>query len=190
MVSLAAGGEPAALKDPDALAAQEGDEVAFARLIRRYEGFLNSRLLMFTSDRTVLQDLCQETYLELCRSLPAYRHQGPFYRWLGQIAARVGYRHWLRLAKEIRIETTCRMLPLQDSLDASALRRREDALYVNDLLACLDHCDRSLLEMRYIHGLSATEIAQGMGWNTSRVRVRLHRAIRKLRIIHGICLKS
>lgn len=181
MATLVAGGEPADHDGADALAAQVGDRDAFVRLVRRHEQVLAAHLLRFTHNETVLQDLREETYLEAYRSLSTYKHQGPFFKWLRQIASRVGYRYWARQAKEAQAKTA--YLELQRyCASAQSTRHAQDAIEcVAELLACLDRCDRTLLEMKYVQGLKATEIAQSTGWSAGRVRVRLHRTLKKLR---------
>lgn len=164
--------------DLDVSAAQAGDADALVRLVARYEPSLSTHLHRFTNNDVILQDLRQETYLELCRSLASYRHEGPFARWLRQIASRVGYRYWAGQAKEVRAKTA--YLELCRTACSEAQRGvRSDS--VDDLLAHLGRYDRSLLEMKYIQGLTAIEIAERLGWNAGRVRVRLHRACRRLR---------
>jgi RNA polymerase sigma-70 factor (ECF subfamily) len=164
----------------DASAAQKGDEEAFARLVRRHRRSLISHLRRFTGNETEIQDLVQETYLEVYRSLPTYRRLGPFSCWLRRIASRVGYRHWSGQARQVRARAA--FLELQRC--AAPPTPFDDTEYVRMLLDGFGRRDGLLLELRYVQGLSPTEIARKMGWKAERVRVRLHRAVKKLRMAH------
>ena len=61
-----------------------------------------------------------------------------------------------------------------------------DFTRMNEVLSVLGQSDRALLEMRYIQGLKAEEIAQSLGWKVSRVRVRLHRARKRIHSMHSV----
>jgi RNA polymerase sigma-70 factor, ECF subfamily len=169
----------------DIVAAQAGDAGAFARLISRHERVLNIHLARFTRDLTVLDDLRQETYLEAFISLSGYRHHAAFSGWLRRIASRAGYRHWARLIKENRIKVAWVELRRNGASATSEPFDREEFQLLEDILARLDSSDRLLMEMRFIKGLRATEIAQQLGWKESRVRVRLHRVLKGLRSAQG-----
>jgi RNA polymerase sigma-70 factor, ECF subfamily len=181
MVPLATSGSP---DISDALAAQSGDKEAFVRLIRRQERSLALHLRQFTNNEAVLQDLRQETYLEAYRSLSTYKHRGSFASWLRQIASRVGYRYWKGRAKEAQAGAAYRELRQYCASSQATRRTQEDIDHVRELLACLGRCDSTLLELKYVKGLMASEIAGSLGWSVGRVRVRLHRAIKRLRSSH------
>lgn len=170
---------------PDVLAAQAGDDEAFARLTRRHEYGLLGRLRRFTLDEAMLQDLRQETFLEAYKSISTYRGEGPFAHWLRCIATRVGYRYWAGQAKEVRAKNAYLELRRYCVPAISTGSAQDDAESVRELLARLSEGDRTLLIMRYALGHRATEIAEDLGWDPSRVRVRLHRAVKKLRSIYG-----
>lgn len=166
---------------PDALAAQTGDKNAFTRLIRRHESSLTRHLSRFTNNDAVLEDLRQETYLEAYRSLSTFRNQGPFPRWLRRIATRVGYRHWAKRAREAQAKMAFLELWRNDSPSSAEAAGQENVEQTEVLFACLNRHDRALMEMRYIQELTTREIAECLGWDAARVRVRLHRALGKIR---------
>jgi len=166
---------------PDVLAAQTGDKNAFTRLIRRHEASLTRHLLRFTNNDAALQDLRQETYLEAYRSLSTYKSQGPFPRWLRRIATRVGYRHWAKRAREAQAKTAFLELWHKDAPNPPETAGQESVEQTEALFACLNRHDRALMEMRYVQELSTQEIAESLGWDAARVRVRLHRALGKIR---------
>jgi RNA polymerase sigma-70 factor, ECF subfamily len=174
----------------DILAAQAGDEKAFVRLMGRYEALLAGQLLRFTHNKTILQDLSQETCLEAYKSLPAYRHYGAFSGWLRQIATRVGYRYWVREAKETQARNVYLETRRYDADDLWTLHQPDCLDCVEVFLSSLDSHDRDLMEMKYFQGLKATEIARKLGWSDARVRVRLHRLLKKLRHVHGTACES
>jgi len=176
-------GETARAADLDSdgvCAAQSGDREALAALLHRHERGLLRHLRRFTSNPVSLQDLRQETYLEACRSLGTYQQRGPFAAWLRQIATRVGYRFWANRTREWQARTAFIQLTAPQPFPWNPCDddTREKIL---QLVVMLKPCDRTLVELRYLHGLTTVEIARRLGWNVSRVRVRLHRALNAMR---------
>ena len=169
----------------DTLAAQAGDDDAFARLVQRHEQSLDKHLYRFTNNQTDLQDLRQETYIEVFRSIATYRHQGPFSCWLRRIASRVVYRHWARQAREGRAKAAYMELVQRLAYMGSAQYPQDDVENIKTLLAPLSLEERALLEMRYMQGLKVAEIANRIQCKVGCVRVKLHRVLKKLRLLHG-----
>ncbi len=168
----------------DVVAAQHGDKEAFARLIRRHAHSINNCLSRFTHDPIMLQDLWQETCLQAYRSISTYKHQGPFSGWLWRIGLRMGYRFWNQRTKETLARSAYREGYRHRFLSTAPWHLIEDSDHIQMLLAPLGRMDRILIEMKYLQGFNAVEIAHSTGWNESRIRVRLHRALKNLRRFH------
>jgi RNA polymerase sigma-70 factor (ECF subfamily) len=174
----------AVYEEPDILAAKSGDQEAFTRLVRRYESSLTQYLGRFATNAAAIEDLRQETYIEAYLSLSAFEGRGSFRGWLWRIASRVGYRYWARRSREARGRVAfVEMLRACPSCETRQ-RRQENLQDLTMLLARLGREDRALLEMRYVRGLRATQIAGLLGWEPVRVRVRLHRLLKRLQ---GLC---
>lgn len=148
----------------------------FLAAIRAQEHSLTRYLHAFTNNESVIEDLRQETYLEAYRSLATYHHQGSFCGWLRRIASRVVYRYWAQLSKEARAKAAY-LERWRDKVPAKSLA---DLDALDAFLLEISPCDRMLLEMKYLEGYKASEIAAHIGWNEVRVRVRLHRSLKRL----------
>ncbi len=75
---------------------QEGSPYAFNRLLQRYQTPLFTYLLRWVRNRTIAEDLFQETFLRVIRALPSYRDQDKFGSWLFGIAHRLCIDHFRR----------------------------------------------------------------------------------------------
>ncbi len=162
----------------DIRASLKGDEDAYARLVRRYEKDVASRMWRFTRDRTDHEELTHEVFVEAYFSLPSFRGDAPFEHWLHVIATRVGYRFW-RKQKRPQEAT----LPIEDWEAAAedATEPQEAAELLHHLLAQLPPRDRLVLTLMYIEEHSVAETAGLTGWSESMVKVQAHRARKKLR---------
>ncbi len=159
-----------------------GDETAYARLVGRYQHLVARQMTRFTRDHDAIEELTQEVFVQAYFSLPNYRADAPFLHWLRVIATRTGYRYWRRERRERE---------RRDALEteARAARRRgggvaapgEAEEYVYHVLEALGPEDRLVLTLHYLEGCDMKEIASRMGWSHTLVKVRAHRARKKLR---------
>jgi RNA polymerase sigma-70 factor (ECF subfamily) len=162
----------------DIEAAQGGDPDAFARLVRRYQQPIAQRLWRFTRDRTVLEELVQESFVQAWMSLAKYRADAPLLHWLMRIATRVGYRHW---KSDRRRRETHEQRPAESLAAHDPPSPHEAAEYVDHWLAQLPPRDRLVLMLTIVEGCTVAETAEQTGWSQSMVKVQAHRARAKLR---------
>ena len=157
-----------------------GDEEAYARIIERYQPKIAAQMWRFSRDAAVVEELVQEAFVEAYLSLGKFKGRAPLLHWLRKIATRVGYRYWRKKSRE------------QDRREVLAQRGRELAPppdpspseageYLHVLLARLPAEDRLVLTLHYFEACGTREIAERMGWTRSLVKVRAHRARKKLR---------
>lgn len=73
--------------DPATLrAAASGDHAAFADLVRLYQPQVWRFLQRFLGDRQLAEDVAQEAFIRVYRSLDSFRYQSKFSTWVFQIA--------------------------------------------------------------------------------------------------------
>ena len=75
----------------------------FAELVRRHQSNVFAILYRYEPDRQRLEDLAQETFVKVWRSLDQFDGRAPFTHWLGKIAVHVALDH-LRKKKRSRGE--------------------------------------------------------------------------------------
>ena len=152
-------------------AARKGDRDAFTELVRRNQHRVFRLAGRFFRQRADVEDAAQETFLKAWRRLDTYRGQAPFEHWLTRICLNCCY-------ARLRRERADMALPA----DGPAVHGNPDAaLEVKGLLSRLRPADRFLLLLLEGEGWSAEEVAQRLGWSQVNVRVRAHRARKRLR---------
>jgi RNA polymerase sigma-70 factor (ECF subfamily) len=171
---------PTSRPDSELVAASlRGDRSAFALLLDRHVDrvrALAARLLP-THDA---EDVAQEAFLQAYLGLDRLRDPTRFGSWLYGIT--------LNLARmRLRRRPT---MPLDDGLVASraaeesspedAFEARELARLVRDALDVLPPHEREAVLLHYGDGLTSPEVASVLGERAGTVRVRLHRARRRL----------
>jgi len=158
----------------------QGDGEAYARLVRRYQDQVAAQMWHFTRNTVTLDELVQDVFVEAYLSLKGFRGSAPFLHWLRRIASRVGYRHWKSRARKEEREEGLTDHHLNQMAAAENLTPFEAAETLYRLLAKLPPPDRLVTTLFYFEECGTNEIAARMGWSRTLVKVRLHRARKKL----------
>lgn len=164
----------------DIAAALGGDHRAFERLVRRYDKVIAGHLWRFTRDGSELEELVQDTFVEAYKSLKSFKGNAPFSAWLRTIATRAGYRLWKSKRRSSRHIGEAE-LDIDTLASAQESTPSEAAEYVHRVLERLNPEDRVVLTLLYFEDLDTREIAKELGWSRSLVKVRAHRARKKLK---------
>jgi RNA polymerase sigma-70 factor (ECF subfamily) len=158
-----------------------GNGEGYARLVRRYQDKIAAQMWRFTRDAVVLDQLVQDVFVEAYLSLRGFRGQAPFLHWLRRVATRVGYRYWKSRARTEKREEALKENNVNLSAAPEMLTPIEAADTLYRMLGKLPPADRLVLTLFYFEDCDVQEISARSGWNHARVKVRLHRARKKLK---------
>lgn len=171
--------------------AQDGDESAFAEIVRRYSPRVFSVASKFFRQRPLVEEAAQEVFLKAYTQLGTFEGRGSFEGWLTRIATNTCL-NMVRGAKR-RPEFTVSDLTedehgwleqqtASDGLEQPSIENSVVAADLADrLLAVLPPEDQQALLMIDGEQASIKEVAEATGWSESKVKVRAFRARRKLR---------
>jgi len=155
-------------------AARNGDDGAFGALVRRHQQRVFRLAGRFFRKREDVEDVAQETFLIAWEKLPSFRGEAPFEHWLTRLCLNCCYG---RLRKK-------KVLEEPFSADVEAPSSSPDArIEVQRLLRRLSVEDRFILLLLDGEGWSVAEIADKLGWSRVNVKVRAHRARKRLRAL-------
>ncbi len=194
-------GEVVGEVEPEQLAtvierAQRLEPDAYDTLVDAYGQRLFGFLYRLTGSREDAEDLLQEVFLRVIRTLPGYRHEGKFEGWLFRIAANLG-RDRIRRARRTptiismsggREEQNDSEAPTDwdcsDQGEASPekpVMRREQVDHMRAALEQLPVAEREVIMLRHYSAMSFAEIAALMGTPLGTALARAHRGLAKLR---------
>lgn len=162
----------------DALArAAQGDDEAFAELVRRHQRVVFSLAWHFFHDRSLAEDLAQEVFLQLYQNLRSIESDAHLVFWLRQVTSRkcIDHARWLEKRRHISLDDLGEPGSAEkdsDLLEQARLRR---------LVAGLPEKLRVVVTLRFQEELQPAEIAQVLGWPVNSVKSRLHRGLKLLR---------
>ena len=183
----------APLNSEDALVekAQAGDESAFMMLVENYKERILGTASRFGRDAEEVRDLGQEIFVEVWKGLPRYNRRAPFEHWLSRVATNRCMRFLRRNHHRRAIEIVGTQNPSGDGGDRAeqladeAGTRQRDAAEAREVLALalqrLAPRDALVITLREIEGRSVADVARDTGWSEGAVKVRAHRARKRLR---------
>jgi RNA polymerase sigma factor (sigma-70 family) len=154
--------------------AREGDAAALEALFRAFEVpvyNLARRICRTTEDA---EDVVQETFFEVCRSIGRYRQDGSLWGWVRTIAASKAL---MRLRRN-------KYRDADELHDDVMEHRREDTALRMDLEAALERLgetSRAVVWLHDVEGYTHDEIAGMMGKTVSFSKSQLARAHTRLR---------
>lgn len=129
-----------------------------------------------TGDYNLAEELTQETFFQIIRTISGFRKEAQLTTWLYKVARNV-FRMWKR--KEIATETMVEVTDLRSPADQEpeeVLARKENLALTIKVLNSLSDSYREVLWLRDWHGLSYEQISVITGRSLSWVKVTLHRA--------------
>ena len=165
----------------DVEASLRGDDDAFARLIGRYQPQVFKQMWRFSRDAQAVEELVQDVFVEVFKSLKGFRGDAPFLHWTRKIATRVGYRYWKRNARQRRLQQELGKNYVEVVSNPETRPSSEAAESLFRILATLSPKDRLVLTLIYFEECTTAEAAARTGWSETLVRVRAHRARQRLR---------
>lgn len=164
--------------DPLVVAAfRRGEPDAVRDIYRRYAGSVAAVAASVVSDREVVADVVQQTFVKAWKNAESFdvsRDPGP---WLRTIARRTAI-------DAARFEGRRQGVELDENLTAATDDDQLEAAWVSgqvrDALDRLPVEERSVVQLSHLDGLSHPEIAERLGVPVGTVKSRSHRAHRRL----------
>ena len=143
-------------------------------------------IMSMVHDTAEAEDLTQETFLRAYRRRDSLRDEGAQTAWLYRIATHVCLDRLRQYARRNPLESETDL----DQVDVAepdtpslqqTIERDEMSACVQRYLNGLPDSYRAVMLLHDMHEMTAPEIAQLLGESLANVKIRLHRARRKLR---------
>jgi len=171
--------------------AQDGDESAFAEIVRRYSPRVFSVASRFFRQRTLVEEAAQDVFLKAYTQLGSFEGRGSLEGWLTRIATNTclnivrGAKRRPELSVADLTDDEEGWLEQQSAGDGGEPASVETSLVATDLadrvLSVLSPEDQQALLMIDGEEASIKEVAEATGWSESKVKVRAFRARKKVR---------
>jgi RNA polymerase sigma-70 factor (ECF subfamily) len=153
-----------------AVAARNGDVDALRRLIHELQGDV-WRVCRYLGDEATADDLAQETFERMVRSIHHFRADGSVRSWALSIARHVCADATRQAVRRRRLRDAVRQQPVDDA-DASS----DSTTEINELVDRLDPDRKAAFVLTQLVGLHYDEAAIVLGCPVGTIRSRVARA--------------
>lgn len=162
-------------------AVKDGDLQQASLLFDRYHKKIFNFLARMTLDRTLAEDLTQNVFLRIIKYRSSYREGLRFQSWIYQVARNIFSDHYQanknRFSDYVDVEKISDHI--NDTNDSEEQQEKEKLLHRS--MARLTEEQRELLVMTRFQHLKYEEVANIMDTSVANIKVKVHRAILKLR---------
>lgn len=164
--------------------------VAFTDLVNKHKDMAFTLALKITGNREDAEEVAQDAFVKVYRSLGTFRHNAKFTTWLYRIV----YNESISALRKKQPE----MAPLEERMienysedeimtSVAAMDEDEQQGLILNALDQLPPGDQALITLFYMDDRSVGEISEITGLGLSNVKVRLHRIRKKLyTILNGM----
>jgi RNA polymerase sigma-70 factor (ECF subfamily) len=162
-------------------AVKNGDLQQATLLFERYNRRIFNFLARMTLDRPLAEDLTQNVFLRMIKYRQSYREGARFQSWIYQVARNVFSDHYQtiknRYSQFVDVEKVSDHMPDNDDAE---IQGEKEALLERSM-ARLSEEQRELLVLTRFQHMKYEEVAELMNTTVANIKVKVHRAIIRLR---------
>lgn len=166
--------------------AQAGDQEALSQLIQRFSRDVYGKAFSILKNHHDADDVVQETFLRVFKSLSGFRFESSFRTWLITVTIRQSLNHRTRKrSMDTSLDAHAEALGehpalLQAETQFDQALDEEQLMLLREALTQLPPRQQEALRLRLETGNTYETIAQAMGTSVGSVKSHIHHAIRHL----------
>ena len=169
---------------------REGDEAAFREIVNRYKNSLYAFLRRFVNRQDIVEDVFQETFLQLYTSRDSFDPERPLRPWLFTIAANKAKDALRKIqrqssmsmgtladAGEVSLDEVVNILTSYEETPDEEISKDETAQRVRAIIADMPEHLRGILILAYFEQFSYKHMAEILSIPIGTVKSRLHTSV-------------
>lgn len=162
-------------------AVKDGNLQQATLLFERYHKRIFNFLAQMTRDRELAEDLTQNVFLRIIKYRQSYREGSRFMSWIYQVARNVFSDHYQSSKNKVKgfVEVEKVSDHMADYNDAEDIDEKEKLLH--QCMAKLTKEQQELLVLTRFQHMKYEEVAAIMDTTVANIKVKVHRAILKLK---------
>ncbi len=152
------------------------EEEIFARLVREHKSTIYTVCYMFSKDEDEVQDLFQETLINMWKGIGGFRQESKVDTWIYRVALNTCLTQERKKKREVKKVPLTMDVNFFEDNDANAKQAR----ILHQRISQLAYVDRALV-MLWLDGMSYDEIGAVVGISPQNVAVKLFRIKEQLK---------
>lgn len=162
-------------------AVKSGDLQQASLLFERYNRRIYNFLAQMTMDQQLAEDLCQNVFLRMIKYRSSYRDGSRFQSWIYQIARNVFSDHYQSVKNKYSAFIDVEKISDHMADNEESQLQDEKEVLLQRSMAKLTDEQRELLVLTRFQHMKYEEVAELMNTTVSNIKVKIHRAIIRLR---------
>ncbi len=156
-----------------------GDAAAFRELVNRHKDYAFTLAYRILNSREDAEEAAQDAFVRAYNGLAAFNRDAKFTTWLYRIVVNCALT--VQQRRKIRTEDIDNARILRGANDTTDnLKQKEQKFYIQKALKLLSPDDVTMITLFYLKENSLEEIGDIVGIETNTVKVKLHRARKRL----------
>ncbi len=164
----------------------DGNTEAFSFLVEKYQDMIYGLSLKMLRNAEDAEELAQDTFVKAYRSLSSYKGTSKFSTWLYRIAYNAAISAMRKRKMEL-LSLDEQRVSDQDEMkiqqQMGQIKKEELSNYLKKAIESLPADDQVLITLFYYEEQSVDDIARITGLTESNVKVKIHRARKKMHIL-------
>lgn len=159
-----------------------GENDVYRELMLRYESKVYAVAYKVANQQKDAEDITQEVFLQVYRSLSQFQEQSTFSTWVYKVAMNkaLDYKRKLARTPSYQSEEIPDYIATSDTPESALIKMEEKAL-AQEFVDNLPPHYRDVVDLYYFHHLAYSEIANKLDIATKTVESRLYRAKQMMR---------
>lgn len=172
---------PAADEQQLILQAKEGCNGAFRHLVERYMKQAYNIAFSFVRNHEDAEDVAQEAFVRIHRSLTSFRGDSEFSTWLYRIVMNLSINRIRQ--RKVRVQREVQMTPFHENLSQhyGGEEQPDMQMHIERALHQLPTLQRAVVILRHINGLSTKQASGILNCTEGTIKTHLHRGLKKLK---------
>ena len=160
-----------------------GNGSVFEHLVNKHKSFVFTIALRIVKDRLDAEEIAQDTFLKVFRSLDKFNRESKFTTWLYSIVYNTAISKTRKKHLEvvqIKDEVVNETIAVEIASQVDELTAQEQKLYIGKVMEQLSGDEANIITLYYLKEQSVEEISEITSLSKSNIKVKLHRARKKL----------
>jgi RNA polymerase sigma factor (sigma-70 family) len=160
-----------------------GQNHCFSYIVEKYKDIVFSIALKVLRNRDEAEEMAQEVFIKVYKSLHKFRGTSKFSTWLYSVTYNHCISHTRKKKYEVSSLDDIQVQEEADDIHFDGFTDEERKEYLEAALKKLPAEDYTLVMLYYYKDQSVDEVAAATHLSTSNVKVKLHRARKKLYVL-------
>ncbi|WP_439482374.1 RNA polymerase sigma factor [Cyclobacterium plantarum] len=169
------------------MAIHNGDARALSPLILHYQNYVFQIAFRILKNREEAEEITQDVFVKVHKVLDTFKGESKFSTWLYRISHNLALNRLAKMARDpVRIQSWSEkqlQMPGSENDSWEIMEWKDRKKFIGFALEKLNTEDQLILTLFYLHEQQLGEIAVIMGIPPNNVKVKLHRARKKIETV-------